>query len=63
MKALNILFKLAVFLIPFDNLFFAPSTGWATISPILFFIYVFFNIKYLGRVLSLEVNKGILIIF
>ena len=63
MKALNILFKLAVFLIPFDNLFFAPSTGWATISPLLFFVYVFFNIKYLGIVLRLEINKVIFISF
>ncbi len=60
---MNIIFKLAVFLIPFDNLFFAPSTGWATISPLLFFIYVFFNIKYLKRVLNLEINKVIFISF
>ena len=60
---MNIIFKLAVFLVPFDNLFFAPSAGWATISPFLFFIYVFFNIKYLRKVISLEINKVIFIGF
>lgn len=60
---MDILFKIAVFLVPFDNLFFAPSTGWATVSPLLFFVYVFFNIKYLGRVLRLEINKVFFISF
>ena len=41
---------LGVALIPFDNLFFAPSAGWASISPIIFFIYVLLNIKSIGRI-------------
>lgn len=42
---MNFIFKLAIFLIPFDNLFFAPSSGWAAVTPILFFIYVLQNFK------------------
>lgn len=38
-KICDFIFYLGIFLIPFDNLFFAPSAGWATVSPILFFIY------------------------
>lgn len=39
------LFIIALCTIPFDNLFFAPSRGWATISPILFFTYAVLNGK------------------
>lgn len=39
------IFEFGVFLIPFENFFFAPSSGWATITPIVFFIYILFNIK------------------
>lgn len=42
---LNWLFYLGVFLIPFDNLFFAPSSGWAAISPIVFVLYALVNFK------------------
>lgn len=38
------LFYVGLFFIPFDNLIFAPSNGWATISPILFFGFVLINI-------------------
>lgn len=34
-------FVLGVFLIPFDNLVIAPSKGWATVSPVLFFFSAF----------------------
>lgn len=42
---MDILFKIGVFMIPFENFFFAPSNGWAAIAPIIFFTYIIFNIK------------------
>ncbi len=42
----DLVFYLGVFFIPFDNLFFAPSAGWATIAPIILFCYVLLNLKY-----------------
>lgn len=39
------IFKIGIFMLPFENLFFAPSSGWATITPIIFFIYLLFNLK------------------
>lgn len=51
---MGFLFTLAVFFVPFDNLFFAPSKGWATISPIIFALYAITNIKQLGQ--SIKVN-------
>lgn len=42
---MDFLFRLAICLLPFENLFFAPSNGWATISPIILFFYVVFNLK------------------
>ena len=41
----DIIFYLATFMIPFENLWFAPSNGWATIAPIIFFVYLLFNLK------------------
>lgn len=46
----TVLFWLGLILIPFDNLPFAPSTGWATIAPFPFFIYVCVNLGALGRI-------------
>lgn len=43
------LFKIAVFLIPFENFFFAPSRGWAAIAPILFFLYCLVHVRELGQ--------------
>ena len=40
-------FKLGVIMLPFENFFFAPSSGWATITPIILFIYMIWNYKYL----------------
>lgn len=51
---MEFLFKLAVFFIPFDNLFFAPSKGWATISPIIFALYAITNLKQLGQSIRLN---------
>lgn len=50
---MDFLFILAIIFLPFDNLFFSPSNGWATISPILFFVYILFNYKYV----LLEIKK------
>ncbi|MBO1926345.1 hypothetical protein J3998_02040 [Thiomicrorhabdus sp. 6S2-11] len=38
------LFLFAVFLIPFDNLSFAPSSGWAAVSPYFFFLYALLSL-------------------
>lgn len=43
----DFLFYLAAFTLPFENLFFAPSSGWATIAPLILFIYAFLNLYYL----------------
>ncbi|RGJ28017.1 hypothetical protein [Fusobacterium varium] len=48
------LYKIGLFLIPFENFFFAPSAGWAAIAPIVFFIYFFQNIKWIGPILKKE---------
>lgn len=42
------IFYLGIFFIPFDNLFFAPSSGWATISPIILFCYVLLNLRHVS---------------
>ena len=41
----DIIFKIALYLLPFDNLIIAPSSGWATITPIIFALYVLCNYK------------------
>ena len=45
----EIFFYLAVFFLPFENFRFAPSAGWATISPIIFGIYALLNYKNLFK--------------
>ncbi|AEX85591.1 hypothetical protein Marpi_1182 [Marinitoga piezophila KA3] len=57
MKLRNLIFKIGIFFIAFDNLFFAPSNGWAAISPIIFFIYIILDYKSL--VISLFNNLKI----
>lgn len=42
---MDIIFKLACFLLPFENFFFAPSSGWATIAPLILSMYVLMNFK------------------
>ena len=49
---MDILFIIAIILLPFDNLFFAPSSGWATVTPIILFLYLFFNLKYLSKIVK-----------
>lgn len=48
------LFKLGLFLIPFENFFFAPSSGWAAIAPIAFFIYFFSKFKLIPLLIKRE---------
>jgi hypothetical protein len=45
------LFDLSVFLVPFENLFFAPSKGWAAVAPIGFFLYVLVHLRSLPEAL------------
>jgi len=53
-------FLLGVFLFPFDNLSFAPSYGWATISPFFFLIYLLLNINKILQLIK-EKRLGIII--
>ena len=59
---MEFLFKLAVFFIPFDNLKFAPSAGWATISPILFALYALSKFKQLTESIKLTKNYVFLLV-
>lgn len=51
---MDVLFRIALFLIPFDNLFFAPSTGWATVAPLFFFGYALLNYRLIIKYLKSE---------
>ncbi len=44
-KISNFIFEVAIFFLPLENFFFAPSSGWATITPIILSLYILFNIK------------------
>lgn len=48
------LFRLGLFLIPFENFFFAPSDGWAAIAPIVFFIYFFSKFRLIPLLIKRE---------
>lgn len=41
----NLIFYLAIFLVPFENFKFAPSAGWATLTPIILALYIVLNFK------------------
>lgn len=43
----DIIFQIAIASLPFENFFFAPSIGWATITPIILVLYLVLNIKLL----------------
>lgn len=43
------LILIGFFLMPFENFIFAPSYGWATITPIIFFLYIIMNFKLLYK--------------
>lgn len=57
------LFKLALFLIPFENFFFAPSSGWAAIAPIGFLVYFCSKLKLLPKLLKEEKRIIIFLLF
>ena len=46
------LFYIAAFTLPFENLFFAPSKGWATITPLILFLYAILNLYHLKPFLA-----------
>lgn len=52
----DIIFLIGIFLLPFENLFIAPSTGWATITPIIFVIYLMFNVR---KIFEIKLEKKI----
>lgn len=62
-SAQDLIFYLGVALMPFDNLFFAPSSGWATIAPFLFFIYVLINFNKIKFNQFLLLFLGVLVSF
>lgn len=41
----TLIFYIAVAFIAFDNLFFAPASGWATITPLILVLYSILNIN------------------
>lgn len=41
----ELVFYVAMFCLPFENFFFAPSEGWAAITPIILALYIILNIK------------------
>ncbi len=43
------LFYLGVALLPFENFYFAPSSGWGTLSPLFFATYLVLNYKLICR--------------
>jgi hypothetical protein len=47
LKKLNseYIFYTAIAFLPFENFFFAPSAGWAAITPVILAIYILFNFK------------------
>lgn len=57
------LFKLGLFLIPFENFFFAPSTGWAAIAPFIFFLYFLTKLKLIFLLVKKEKKIIMFIIF
>lgn len=42
----ELIFYIAVFCLPFENFFFAPSAGWAAISPVILALYIILNYKH-----------------
>lgn len=60
---MNILFIIACCLIPFENFIFAPSSGWATLSPIIFYIYILFNYKLALNIICKNIYLCIIFIY
>ena len=59
----DLIFLIGIFLLPFENFFFAPSNGWATITPIVFAIYILFNFNFRELKKQIRENKKIFYIF
>lgn len=55
----DLIFLIGIFLLPFENFFFAPSAGWATITPIIFAIYIIFNVDLKNIKNEIKKNKKI----
>lgn len=47
---MNWLFYLGIILLPFENFKFAPSAGWAAISPIVLTLYSLTKVRYLKNI-------------
>ena len=45
----ELVFYFAIAMLPFENFWFAPSEGWAAISPVILAFYVLLNIKLLPK--------------
>lgn len=58
----DFVFKVGVLLLPFENFIFAPSSGWATISPILFFLYTLLNLPQALQLSKKHISKILLAI-
>ncbi len=41
----ELVFYVAIFCLPFENFFFAPSSGWAAITPVILALYIVLNYK------------------
>ena len=41
----ELIFYVAIFFLPFENFFFAPSSGWAAITPVILMLYTILNYK------------------
>ena len=42
----ELVFYIAVFFLPFENFYFAPSAGWAAITPVILALYILLNYKH-----------------
>ena len=57
----ELVFYLAIFCLPFENFFFAPSAGWAAITPVVLALYILLNIKRIPK--AIVRLKNIIIFF
>lgn len=58
----TLVFWLGLICIPFDNLPFAPSSGWATIAPIVFFVYLLLELPRLAKVSFSRIPAVVLLV-
>ena len=47
----ELVFYIGIFCLPFENFFFAPSAGWAAITPVILALYILLNYKVLFQTL------------